>query len=303
MKRYENIRSFLLAKPFQLWGYFPIDATGSCDRLSFPLQKILGGFDRHLAYGKWGAGVVDKSIPVPDGTTPYLPHGVDTSVFYPRDRNECRKHFTQITGAQFLLPSVRLKPGVGKDDVLIGIVATNQSRKDWALALAAVAKMSKSRSVKVWIHTDVMERERGWSIPLLLIDNGLLDSAYISVGSLTDDAMAKAYSACDLSFGIGLGEGFGYAHVESQACGTPIIVGSYAGGAELVPKDMHVEPVAYRYEGIFTYKRPVFDPQIWADKADQVLRVVPRSEVKLHPCFDWDNLWPKWQSWLMEGVK
>jgi glycosyltransferase involved in cell wall biosynthesis len=297
LKKYETLRSFLLSKPFQLHGYFPIDASGAGDRLSFPLQKILGGFDRHLAYGKWAAGVVDRSIPVPEGTTHYLPHGIHTDVFYQRDREECRKQFTQITGAQFLLPSVKLRPRIEKTDILVGIAATNQSRKDWATGLETVAILSKTRSVKIWLHTDVMEN--AWSIPLLLVDHGLLDSAYISVGRLTDDDMAKAYSACDVVLGIGLGEGYGYVHAESQACGTPCIVGSYAGGAELVPREMQVDPVAYRYEGIFTSKRPVFNPEDWAKKAEGWIGY----RVSVDPQYDWKNLWPRWEAWLRAGLQ
>ena len=47
---------------FDLWGYFPIDASGPLDRLTFPLMQTLLGFDRILAYGAFGEGVIRRTI-------------------------------------------------------------------------------------------------------------------------------------------------------------------------------------------------------------------------------------------------
>ena len=180
------------------------------------------------------------------------------------------------------------------NEVLIGIVATNQARKDWGLGIETAALFAKEHKLRLWIHIDKLEKY--WSIPALLADYELLDRAVISLGFLSDDAMAMAYSACDLTLGIGP-EGFGYPLAESLACGTPVITGSYAGGSDIVPKAMQVDPIAYRLEGVYSSMRPVFRAEDWANRAMEFLG----NRARLDPQYDWNNLWPHWEEWLRQG--
>lgn len=288
-----RLREFLLEKPFHRWIYAPIDASGPNDRLTYPLKQSLIGFDRVLAYGRWAAEVVDRTLDRPNGTTEFLPHGIDTSIFYERNRKLCRKMFVSFTGAATLLSS--LTPRVESDETLIGILATNQSRKNWALGLEACAILAKTRKLRIWIKIDALERY--WSIPALLVDYGLVNNALISLGNLSDSDLAKAYSACDVVLGIAP-EGFGYVHVEATACGCPIVVGSYAGGAELVPKEMHVDPEVYHYEGVWTSKRPVYQAWKWAAMAESWIG----KRVTMNLQYDWAVLWPRWERYLVEAV-
>lgn len=288
-----RLRNFLMEKPFQKWGYFPVDAEGPHQRLTYPLMQAITGFDRVLAYGQWAAGILDRTADKPEGTTQYLPHGIDSSIFYERNRPLCRKMFISFTQACHLMGN--LSERVKADETLIGIVGTNQARKDWALGIEAVAILARTHKVRLWVKTDVLERH--WSIPALLVDYGLVDNTMISLGDMKDDQMAQAYSACDVVLGIAP-EGFGYIHVESTACGTPCIVGSYAGGAELVPKEMHVYPESYRYEGVWSSRRPVFDAHNWADAMGRWIG----KRTTLYPQYDWATLWPRWEQWLKEGV-
>jgi glycosyltransferase involved in cell wall biosynthesis len=225
----------------------------------------------------------------------YLPHGIDTSVFYERDRAQCRLKFGSITGARLLINTPQLS-SIMDSEVLVGIVATNQARKDWALAAEIVAILSHVHKIRLWIHTDTLERN--WSIPALLADYSLLDKTMISLGYLSDDDMARAYSACDVTLGIGAGEGMGYPLLESLACGTPVIHGNYAGGAEVVPYEMRVEPIAYHAEGLYACARPVFKASDWVDRALQFAG----QRAHLDPQYDWNNLWPRWESWLQKGI-
>jgi glycosyltransferase involved in cell wall biosynthesis len=294
-KQCENpiLREFLLKKPFKVWTYLPTDAGGPNDKLTFPLQQILKGSDRILAYGKWGAEIVDRTMGLPDGTTQFLPHGIDTEVFYERDRAWSRKTFVSYTKACTLMGN--LADRVKSDEVLISIVATNQARKDFALGIETVALLSKTHNVRLWVKTDVAERH--WSIPALLLDFGVADRAMITIGDLTDDELARAYSASDLVLGIAP-EGFGYVHVESLSCGTPCIVGSYGGGAELVPSEMRVNPVAFRYESIWSCKRPVYNPLDWTIKANEWIG----RRATMDSRYDWKVNWIGWDKWLREGV-
>ena len=291
------LRNWLINAPFKRWGYFPFDAKGPNDKLSFPLRQTLLGFDRVLAYGAWAKDLIERSIGTEEADLRHLdyrPHGIDTSVFYERDRTQCRQKFGSITGARLLIDKPQLS-SILESETLVGIIATNQARKDWALGIEAVALLAKERKVRLWIHTDTLERH--WSIPALLADYELLDKTLISLGYLSDDNMAQAYSACNVTLGPG-SEGWGLPLAESLACGTPVIHGNYAGGAEIVPREMHVEPIAYRTEGLYACVRPVFKAQDWADRALQF----SGQRACLDPQYDWNNLWPRWQAWLQKGI-
>ena len=294
---YPELRHWLMNPPFRRWGYFPIDAGGPNDKLTFPLHQTLLGFERTLAYGPWAEKVIKHTLGEDESRSRRLdqrPHGIDTTVFYPRGRVHCRFKFGAITGARTLLARPQLG-SILHNEVLVGIVATNQVRKDWALGVETAALIAKRRKLRLWIHVDKLEKY--WSIPALLADYELLDTAMISLGFLPDEAMAEAYSACDLTLGIGP-EGWGFPLAESQACGTPVITGSYAGGSDIVPKEMQVEPIAFRYEGLYSSKRPVFDPADWADRALRFLD----ERVTLDPQYAWANLWPRWEEWFREGL-
>lgn len=289
------LKQFLVNRRFKLWTYTAIDGAGPNDRLTFPLAQIMLGFDRILAYGDWGESVVRRTLGEEESVKRdlcSLPHGIDTEVFYRRDRKVSRGFFFTITGASMMRGRPTL---ILPDETLIGIVATNQDRKDWDLAIESVAILSRTRKIRLWIHTNKLESD--WSIPALLVDHGLVDRTVISLGYLSDDALAKAYSACDITIAPGA-EGFGYPIAESLTCGTPCITGNYAGGAELVPPDMRVEPVGFRARSIWSVKRPAYNPQHWAMKINEWVG----CSAALDPKYDWTNNWTGWEKWLREGL-
>jgi glycosyltransferase involved in cell wall biosynthesis len=237
-------------------------------------------FDRVLDYSAFSCGVT--------GNTEHLPHGIDCSVFKPHDRIESKRKFREL-GFQSL-----------KDkSFLVGIVATNQARKDWALGFQTCKiLLDRGLDVQLWCHVDVLERF--WSLPNLIADYGLAGRVVITNAKFTDEQMASFYSACDVSLSIGLGEGFGFPTYESLACGTPVVAGDYCGN-EWLPSVTKVKPIAYRYEGIYSCKRPVFNPEDWANRA----AILPTTllDTRFPDELDWDNLWPRWEKWLRVGVK
>jgi len=287
------LREFLATKPFKLWTYSAIDATGPNDRLSSLLKVVLSGFDRVLAYSEWSARIIERTLG--DGKTiDALPHGIDTAIWKPRGRDKARRKFGEL----ILGPDVDFS--IGTDQFLVGIVATNQARKDYGTAIEAVSMVTKERDTLIWIHTDALERY--WSISALLHDYGLANRAIITTGRLSDEQMTWAYSACDVTLGIGLGEGFGFPIFESLACGTPCIHGDYAGAAEWLNPLLKIKPRAFRYDGAFASKRPVFDAQQW-----KLAMLDPRLKPENFDCgltegLDWTDLWQFFEAWFRKGI-
>ena len=284
----------------KLWGYWPIDATGPNNQLSGILQVTIKGYDRNLAYSAWAQKILANS----GIEAEQLPHGIDTSVFKPRHRMTARHGFGERIGA-------RKNDGrwinIGDDAMAIGIVATNQARKDFGLGIQTVAELAKDRNVFLWIKTDKMERH--WSIPGLVNDFGISDRTVITIGDMTDEEMSWAYSAMDVTLGIGLGEGFGYPIFESLACGTPCIHGSDGGAPEHMEDWMVVRPYRdfqpSRVEGVYNCYRFVHDTGDWIRAISSVGmsgETYDNTIVSLPLQLDWNNLWPRWESWFRKGI-
>ena len=307
--KFPGLQQWAMSRPFELWGYIPIDSSGPNDRLTFPIMKTLLGFDRLLAYGQFGEDVIRRTIGNEESDKRHLfhlPHGIDGETFYELPRKLSRKLFLEYTGARQFFHLLNMKDAttlpIADDEVLIGCVATNQVRKDWALSIETVALIAQKHKVRFWCHTDSLERY--WSLPNLLVDYGILDKTNISLGMIPDERMATAYSACDLTLGVG-NEGWGFPLAESLACQTPVIHGAYAGGADIVPKEMQVDirrddggnPL-FRYEGSYASSRPIFSANDWAAKAEEWIG----KRVSLDPQYDWVNNWPRWEQWFREAA-
>ncbi len=301
--KYPGLKQWLIKANIERWIYAPVDASGPNDRLTFPLSLALQGFDRILAYGPFGEGVIRRTLGDEESDKrhlTWLPHGIDDETFFSLDQKLCRRLFLKHTGAQSMFsmfnPKEQPTPPIAQDETLIGIVATNQLRKDWHLGLQTCSILARDRKLRVWIHTDSMERD--WSIPSLLVDYGLIGKELITLGYLPDSVIAEGYSACDFTLGIGA-EGWGFPLAESQFCGTPVVTGSYAGGGDIVPREWQVDPVAFRYEGSFSCKRPVYDARMWAMIAENLIG----KRCNAPGQYKWSENWKGWEAWFREAAK
>lgn len=283
-------KKFLEDPPFKKWGYFPVDGHTPSGGLGLMAHETLIGYDRVLGYTPYGAKVLSNSIGG-DKQVSWIPHGLDP-VWHPRDKKASREFFK--------FPA---------DAFIVGVVATNQRRKDWGLA-GAVGQILRKRlgdRYRQWWHID--QPEKDWSIMAVANEFGLEDCTMLTQPPQTDEWMAAAYSCCDVTLAIG-SEGFGYPIVESQGCGVPVLHGNYAGGASFVPLDNLIEPLknengqhALCLDGLSNIQRMVYSPDEWAD------RIVTRSYAELvRPVGDmaplrWPVVWPKWSNWFLGGLK
>lgn len=272
----------------KLWAYHAIDAEGPNGKVPGMIADTMKGFDRVLDYSAFSSRIT--------GNPDHLPHGIESTVFYPHDRAEARATFSKHG-------FVGLKP----DSLLVGIVATNQTRKNWQLGIETCrVLLDRGHDVRVWLHTDVLTRY--WDIGSLVADYGLVGRVAATTQHFSDVQMAEMYSACDVTLGIGP-EGFGFPIAESLACGTPCICGSYGAQAEYAPARFQVDPTGFYYEGAFCSKRPVHDPDFWALKVETMkdwhkaaAHLSERSI--LPPSVDWngETLWPAWEKWFRAGL-
>lgn len=275
-----ELAKFLESKRFEKWGYFPVDAEGPNGILSARTAAAMQGYDRVLAYTEWSARLISRTL---HRSVDWIPHGIQLRDWQPRDRGTAREMM-----------------GFDADDLVIGCVMTNQPRKDWGIAFQTVALLrQKHPNVKFWAHVDLWQRDHAWNMNALMDDYGLHDANITISGSMNDDQLAHFYSGCDVTI-LPSSEGFGYPIVESLACGTPCIHGSYGGGAELLPISLTVVPCAYRLEGLHNSMRPVFDARNWVEHIEAALGRYSVEQCRaMIEHLDWSVLFRShWIKWL-----
>lgn len=285
--------------PVQHWGYLPVDASDLVGRLGGVAGEAVRRLDRVVAYGRWGGQVLRACGR--EGEIIPLPHPIETGTFAEPEAS-AHQSFVDLLG-RYYRPSMKI----------LGTVATNQPRKDWAL-VAQTLRILRDRGHQVfgWWHTDVLVK--AWSLPGLVEDLGLQQAVMITgfTGApWSDDDLATAYQCCSATIAPGLGEGFGYPIVESLAAGTPVVHVDHAGGRELVPSRAWRFPVReLRAEGIYGLRRPVARAEDVANALERVwdwqAAVGPATAAAY--CrgsvahLDGAALAGRWQTWFRQGI-
>jgi hypothetical protein len=121
------------------------------------------------------------------------------------------------------------------------------------------------------------------------------------------------YSACDITALPTGGEGFGYPAIESLACGTPVVTGSFGAQSEFLRgwRDAWlVNPVATHLITNNTLVEPIYDPRQFASamltawteirQRGTLLRGECRERAVTN--WDWSAIWPVWKLWLAQGA-
>jgi glycosyltransferase involved in cell wall biosynthesis len=158
----------------------------------------------------------------------YVPHGVDTNIFKPLDRDEARE---------------RIK--LPKDKFIVGMVAANKgnpSRKAFNEQIAAFAALHLAHpDTMLYLHT-YDGAGGGDSVNLVKWINRLglkigvdviFCDQYMNTIGFPDPYMVDLYNSLDVLTNVSKGEGFGIPIIEAQACGTPVIVGDWTSMGEL----------------------------------------------------------------------
>lgn len=274
--------------PPELWGYFAVDSETEKGGFGGPAAEAVRRYHRVLAYGSWGMKVLRKVVQK-EKDVKWLPHGMEL------DKWENNGWAGRRKGVR-----------------LLGCVATNQPRKDWGLFFSAAEKLRSYtgwENLHLWVNVDYPVKS--WSIPELAELYGWNSEKLIVTQELGQQELANMYGACDVTLGIGSGEGFGYPLVESLACGTPVVHGKFAGGQEWIPRaDWLVEPIETRVEGLYGLLRPIYDPwevaKTLAKAGDEKLK---DFQVTSSYCkgavsnLDWKVLWARYRSWVKAGLK
>lgn len=280
--------------PVQKWGYCAVDGANVHDRISGPAREVLEQFDRILAYNRYGAEVIGRTLGREVG---HLPHGISSSTYSTSTEYDVWAHKTLGPHA------------IGK--VVVGSVMANQARKDFGLLFQTIRLLKiEGVPIHLWLHTDQMVKD--WAVQQLVEDCGLAKRVTVTGldQPLSDQQLAGLYRACAVTILPSLGEGFGYPIVESLAAGRPCVHTEWAGGELYVPRSEWKVPVREsRLDSVYAIKRPVMRAEDWRNATLRALQwATDEGAVGAAYCrgavahLDWAQVWPRWADWVRSGL-
>ena len=171
----------------------------------------------------------------------YVPHGIE-DVFNP-DAKMVNGDRT-FTGRELM--------GIPDDKFVVMMNAANKgaspSRKSFAENLLAFGIFAQDKPDAIlYLHTEKDGAMGGVNLEHLLHACGIREDQYKIVDQYAyrtgfpQQALASMYASADVLLSASMGEGFGLAVVEAQACGTRVIVSDFTAQPELVGSGWAVE--------------------------------------------------------------
>ncbi len=199
--------------------WFPIDHEPIPERV---LEKI-DGCHTALAYSAFGYHELYKANVK---NRHYIPHAIDTKVFYPGDKAAARELID-----------------IPQDAFVIGMVATNKGypdRKAFTEQMIAFRDFQRNHSeALMFMHTNTDQSMGGLDIRKLAAaleippDAIRFPSPYSYINGWPEERIVELYRSFDVLTNCAMGEGFGLPILEAQACGVPVVVNDWTSMTEL----------------------------------------------------------------------
>lgn len=227
-------------------------------------------------------------------------HGLNTDLWRPLDT--------------FQYPKAMSSLGFTESGFNVLIDAANQySRKAWHEAIEGLAMFREETDldVNLYIHSHA-HVQNGWHLPKLVEKYGLDDTTVIAdnyhkaYGLFSEEEMVLMYNCADVALMPGM-EGFGWGHIQAQACRTPVVALQAGPAPELVKAGVLVPPKDFEMTPDLL-QRPVPNQQGIAAALEAVAESSSSWEkgerwVREEGPFDWErDVIPAWRE-LLRGFE
>jgi D-inositol-3-phosphate glycosyltransferase len=181
-----------------------------------------------------------------------IPPGVDTSHFYPIDKDEAKQFIGLKPEDRMILFVGRIEPLKGVDTLIQAMshLDKNLQNKEHPVHLAIIGG-----EPNVSPHEMTAEMTRLQKIS----DDLCMGSTILFLGKRAQDTLPYYYSAAEVLVMPSLYESFGMVALEAMACGTPVIASEVGGLGYLVQN------------GITGYTIPDSDPNVLSEKLSILL--------------------------------
>lgn len=224
--QYERETGVQIRDTFKLVGWLAVDGKNtSAEDFDWTTKKKDGSLKHgrldHLAVWTEFAKQELESNGWNGPAADVIPLGVDTSVFYPVNKQAARAKI--------------LPPGVPADAFIIGVVGRNQYRKRLDLCIQYFAEWAHSRSIEnayLYLHcaptgdkgVDIRSLVKYYNISKRVI----LAQTLLGIGA-TEEQMRLTYNSFDLKLSLSQGEGFDLTTLEAMACGVLTMGADWSG--------------------------------------------------------------------------
>lgn len=223
----------------KLIGYIPVDSK------NVAYAERLDALDCCVFYTDFG--LQESRRCGFTGRGEIIPHGIDSDLFFPMNKEEARKRFSSK---------------LSEDSFIFGDVNRNQFRKRQDIVIESFKLFldeTKDEDAFLYLHCSVNDYI-GYDIDQLVKYYGISNKVLIPEkgfglhNNFDDNTMCVIYNSLDVHVSSAMGEGWGLTHLESMACGIPNIGVNWSGLSSWV-KDtvLLVEPsVTVTYPGTNT---------------------------------------------------
>jgi len=171
----------------------------------------------------------------PDVSSCYLPHAVNSNVFYKQKTEEKLKVIDELREEVCVTKASGNNKNIKKKIFLWNNRNARRKQsgtliwwfKEW------LDKVGHNKATLV-MHTDARD-PHGQDLPYLIEHLGINEGQiFLSTNKIPPEDLANMYNMADFTINISDAEGFGLATLESLSCGTPIIVNMTGGLQEQV---------------------------------------------------------------------
>lgn len=228
--------------------YFPVDGTDSDIDWLEKHEELAGRF----TYTEFAANELLKIKPsLPVGV---IPHGVDTKIFFPVERDEARKV---------------LRIPEDKHKFIILNANRNQPRKRIDLTMQAFAKFAEDKPEDVALYLHMGTKDAGWDVIKLANRYGISKRVVLSslelspVNFLPDHILNMVYNSCEIGINTAMGEGWGLPSVEHACTAAAQVVPDCSATRELFSDCGKLIPIhdTYTYPEMLTVGSVVSVPE------------------------------------------
>lgn len=249
--------------PVPAVAYMPVDAPNQLAGK----QLYEMGLNRAITYTEFGRNELTLSGWL--GRTSIIPHGVDTDLYAPMDREEARE-------------KLQLTKKLAQNAFIFGNVNRNQPRKRLDLTIMYWAQwwVNQGQPSNAYLHLHCSNQDIGWNILQLATYFGINRQLIVTNPNmrpdllLAEENMRALYAAQDVHISTTLGEGWGLTAHESMACGVPQILPDYAAFGEWCDGAVRFVPVtshAVHLQGINTIGG-IADMEIFMDEMTRMYK-------------------------------
>lgn len=298
---WERVHLLKTELKFKFIAYFPIDSEWY--------------IESHLRYIKdWDFAITftieQAQRLLKQGVEPKLlgviPHGLDTSKFFPMERDEARKQL-----------------GLPLDKFIVLNANRNQPRKQIDLTIKAFAQFAKDKE-DVMLYLHMSEKDLGWDVRALfeaemkrhnLDSNGRLIMTSNNINYMDappDELLNKVYNASDVGLNTANGEGWGLVPFEHASCKRPLVLPDHTSFADIWKNKAPLARVsAWIYDKDLGVERGIVDTdhvaelltELYEDETYRQQTAESCFEVTKNPSYRWDKIAEGFQKAMEELSK